>query len=144
VCNIIDINEKNFELVTKFLKNCKNSLSTFRYFSSRDVKRSLINHKSTIILECDNNIVGYAHLDRDSENLWLGICIADKYIGLGFGNILMREILAKNYPWEKLSLTVDNDNISAIKLYEKHNFIKTEKTKKFIKMELIKRHDTDL
>jgi len=135
---LIDVTSKNIELIYDFLSRCKYSLKTFRYFATRRVEDVIILHKATAVLSYDNIIVGYAHLDRDPECLWLGICIADDYIGRGFGNLLMKEILLKNKPEEKITLTVDKNNNSAINLYKKHGFVPIETTEKIIKMQLAK------
>jgi len=135
---LIDVNPKDISCIEKFLGNCNKSLKTFRYFSSRDISESLKNHKSTVILTYEDEPIGYAHLDRDSECLWLGVCVADNYVGRGFGGLLIKEILLRNKPEEKITLTVDRDNNSAINLYRKHGFVPIETTEKIIKMELAK------
>lgn len=135
---LIDVTDKNIELIYDFLSRCKHSLKTFRYFSTRRVEEAINSHKATAVLSYDNMIVGYAHLDRDSEHLWLGICVADNYIGRGLGGLLMEEILLRNKPEEKVTLTVDKDNNSAINLYKKYGFTAIETSEKIIKMELFK------
>lgn len=140
--NVIDIDENNIELIEQFLSNCDKSLETFRYFSSRDISKAVSCHEATIILERKNEIIGYAHLDNDGDNTWLGVCVVDKWVGFGFGQTLMEQIL-KRRKSKTIRLTVDKSNQSAISLYYRCGFkYKEDLTESIILMELS--YDTNL
>jgi ribosomal protein S18 acetylase RimI-like enzyme len=138
---LIDVDTENAHIIYEFIKNCDKSLKHFRYFEKRKPEECIRFHESTIILQCDKVFVGYAHLDKENDKTWLGICIADDWVGRGFGKILMKEILnrAKTNP---ITLSVDSDNLAAINLYKKFGFLK----KKHINNNIIlmENHDTNL
>lgn len=110
----------------KFLKGAGSSLSSFRYFSSRDLN-ILDNHIVTLLYySCERGKVnpsGYAHLDKEGNIIWLGICVTEECKGQGIGTLLMEE-LVKIADEKQLSLrlSVDSDNLLAIKLYKKFGF----------------------
>ena len=58
----------------------------------------------------------------------MGISVNPDFQGQGIGNILMTELIsdAKENNIEKIHLTVDKENITAQKLYEKFKFKKIE------------------
>jgi ribosomal protein S18 acetylase RimI-like enzyme len=133
VYNIVYISEQNAELITEFLGSCKKSLETFRYYNKRNIKEAVQNHEVTIVSIIDDKVVGYGHLDPEADNMWLGICVADDYVGMGLGKVLMGELL-KNVG-QNIVLTVDNNNIGAIKLYERFGFVKKQDLGKILLME---------
>ena len=118
--NIVEINENNNYLITKFLNN--NIPSTFRYFNKRTID-VIKNHIITIILIVDNLPVGYAHIDYD-DKYWFGICILHEYQGKGYGKKIMQYIFnnEKIKTIDKIYLTVDKINTIAIKLYTNFGF----------------------
>lgn len=119
----IEINKTNINLLKTFI--ALNDSNTFRYYDKRDVN-VIQNHIVTLITVDDsmNNIIGYGHLDADS-NIWLGICILKNYRGKGYGNKIMEKLISIAYTHqvEKITLTVDKTNKSAIMLYNKFGFI---------------------
>jgi len=128
------INSKNINLLKKFilLNNSKN----FRYYCNRDIS-VIKNHIITLILTKDDNIIGYGHLDKE-ENIWLGICIIEKYRGQGYGKIIINYLIDYSIEKkiEKIYLTVDKNNKIAKNLYEKYNFKlnKDDKINNYYKM----------
>lgn len=133
--NIVEITENNNNLLQDFISNNKLP-NTFRYFNKRTID-VIKKHLITIIL-LDNELpVGYAHIDFDDNKYWFGICILEKYQGMGNGKKMMEYIFnnekIKNI--ENIYLTVDKININAINLYTKFNFnIIDEKDLYFIMM----------
>ena len=121
---IIPINSENYNLVVDFIKNMGESKKTFRYFDNREIS-VLKNHVLTCVLNYKNRIIGYGHLDTENNKTWLGISIIDNFKGMGFGKILMNYLVinAKEKNLKQIYLTVDINNISAISLYKKFNFI---------------------
>jgi dTDP-4-amino-4,6-dideoxygalactose transaminase/ribosomal protein S18 acetylase RimI-like enzyme len=118
---IIEINNNNIFYLTYFLNN--KLPNTFRYFNSRNIE-VINNHIITVVLKIDNKIIGYSHIDKDSNKYWFGICILEEYCNYGYGNKLMNYIFnnQKILDLDNINLTVDNNNINAIKLYKKYNF----------------------
>ena len=122
---ILQANEK---LIDEFLNNAGQSLNTFRYFKNRSIK-TIENHECTIVLSKTDILVGYGHLDKENEKIWLGICIAEYEKGKGYGQIIMNYLIeyARSKSITKIYLTVDSENTTAINLYEKYLF-KIEKS----------------
>ena len=106
----------------RFISNCGKSKETFSYFEKRNLK-VLENHVLTLLLFKNNEPVGYGHLDKEKETIWLGICIIEKELKKGYGKIIMKELLSfadKNKI--NLNLSVFKTNIAAYKLYQKFGF----------------------
>lgn len=121
---IIKITNNNLHYLQDFIKNKLSK--NFRYFDKRDI--SVFNdHFTTLIGIIDNKPIAYGHIDfSKGENMhWLGICILDDYHGKGYGKQMMNkliEIFNDSSNINKLYLTVDKDNIIAVKLYQKYLF----------------------
>lgn len=107
------------DLLDDFLKLEKPA--TFRYWDSRP--RSVINNHIYTTVKTNNNhkIVGYGHLDKEQDRVWLGICVLEQYQGMGYGKKIMEELLENRGNCD-LYLTVDKDNYIARKLYESFGF----------------------
>ena len=114
-----------------FIENSKENQTNFRYFLNRDLS-VVANHRYTILLKIDQEYLGYAHLDREDDDVWLGISISKKIQCLGFGNILMEDLIsyAKRTNLKKIKLSVDFENAKAENLYEKYGFNLLERNKK--------------
>lgn len=125
---IVKIDDSNIGLLDGFIANLGESSKTFRYFNTRDVT-VIKNHLATIMMTDDQGYIpySYGHLEPFDNKIWLGICVSEDYVGKGFGKVMLNELIkiAKINKVEVISLSVDKDNISAIKLYEKNNFIRT-------------------
>jgi ribosomal protein S18 acetylase RimI-like enzyme len=113
-----------------FLSNAGNSLENFRYFKSRNID-VFNNHLQTILIYIDDAPVGYGHLDKDREDVWLGICVVEANKGNGIGKLIMRMLLdfAVDSNVEKIKLTVDKTNDAAIKMYHKYGFTEVKEHK---------------
>lgn len=118
-----EISADDVEMIEKFLRNAESALQSFRYFSSRPLT-VIRNHVVTVLITFDDNPIGYGHLDRDGNNVWLGIALADEARGRGLGVKMMDYLInkAKNIELSEVLLTVDKDNLQAIKLYHKCGF----------------------
>lgn len=93
-----------------------------------------------LLAEIDGKIVGSATLDRSElkklkHNVTFGITILKEYCGLGIGSILMEKVIewTKSEGIEKIELEVFENNISAIKLYNKFGFLEEGRRRKMIK-----------
>jgi GNAT superfamily N-acetyltransferase len=120
---LIEINKTNRQLVSDFCSIAGSSLRTFRYFDNRALD-AIDKHVITYILLSDINIVGYGHLDLEDGIVWLGICIAEPYLGQGYGKEIMQALIshAIEENIEEINLSVDKLNIPAIMLYNKIGF----------------------
>lgn len=121
--SFVKINSENTELLQSFLDSLNEETKTFRYFKSRDI--SIIrNHLHTLLLQSGSQFIGYGHLDQEQNRVWLGLVVKKEHQGKGIGTAIMNELIkqAKLLKIRDLSLTVDKDNIHAIKLYEKFGF----------------------
>ena len=116
--------ERGRKLLEQFLQTANSSLHAFRYFSSREYE-VINNHVSTLLLLKDGEPVVYGHLDRDGDNVWLGIAAIESQKGLGLGKLMMRRLIELAYKHElsKLVLRVDKDNTAAFNLYCGNGFV---------------------
>lgn len=121
--DIIELSQVDVSLVEEFLKTAGSSLSSFRYFEKRPL--SIIeNHLVTCILTFQHQPIGYGHLDKEEDKVWLGISLSDKYLGQGLGKLIMTFLIKRSIELnlKEINLTVDKDNQAAIKLYKSFNF----------------------
>lgn len=126
---IIKVDTSNINLLQDFINNLGGASNTFRYFEKRNI-HVIKNHLLTILLECNNKVIGYGHLDKENDKVWLGIAVLPDYKGMGYGKIIMSNLInfAKNIKLKNIYLSVDKNNTPAISLYEKFNFALFETT----------------
>ena len=128
--NIIEIKEDNKLLLDNFITKIRQiNDKNFRYYNKRDT--SIIkNHIITVLLfdTSDKNIdkaaIGYAHIDYDNDKYWFGIYIDKEYRCKQIGDLLLKYIISNNklFNLNEINLSVDIDNINAIKLYKNNGF----------------------
>jgi ribosomal protein S18 acetylase RimI-like enzyme len=121
---IVRIDESGLGLLRRFVSLIGASGSSFRYFSSRPAE-SISNHVVTLLaLDDAGTPVCYGHLDRDKDVVWLGICVAEGHTGQGLGSKMLAVLLdsGDKAGIEEIKLSVDNNNVPAIRLYEKNGF----------------------
>lgn len=116
-------NPAHLDLLTRFLNNAGTALLSFRYFKKRSFD-ALKNHAYTIIMTGGDNPIGYGHLDVEDGVNWLGIAVAEKYQGKGYGKLILNDLIlqAKKMGFININLSVDKDNHTAILLYTKYGF----------------------
>ena len=127
---IIEIDKdslKDMKLLKEFISSMGNSSDSFRYYKSRDLS-AVENHLFTIVLSLDNLPIGYGHLDKDGNDIWLGIAISQNYRGMGNGKVLMEYLVAKadDLKLAEIKLSVDKNNEQAIKLYKHFGFVELQ------------------
>lgn len=137
---IVELKSANVNLINQFLLNAGSSLKTFRYFEKRSLE-TIQNHLITYVLVKENQVIGYGHLEREIDKVWLGIAISESQLGKGFGLYLMNTLVdfARKLQIKTLHLSVDKVNLGAIKLYEKVGFLKINELNEnsfLMKMEL--------
>jgi RimJ/RimL family protein N-acetyltransferase len=121
----ISNNKKDIDSLLIFLQNAGTSLLTFRYFSKRPLE-SIQNHYCTLLYFDEYDFpVGYGHLDPQDELIWLGICVAQNHLKKGYGNEILFELCkeAENQNVKEILLKVDKQNLNAINLYKKFDFV---------------------
>ena len=120
---LITVSTNNFKLIGEFVTNLGRSRDTFRYFDKRDFN-VFKNHIITYLYIKDNKPVGYGHLDKDDDTVWLGVAVLPGYYKMGIGNLIVQELLkvARKEQLNEVFLTVDNYNKKAIELYNKVGF----------------------
>lgn len=126
--SIVPITIKDKNLLQNFISSAGNSLESFRYFDKRPIT-ALENHISTYLLLINDLPVAYGHLDSENDVIWLGIAVIENYRGMGLGKLMLNLLLtdAKLKNINKIKLSVDNDNIPAIQLYQQIGFTITQK-----------------
>jgi ribosomal protein S18 acetylase RimI-like enzyme len=134
MCDIVEITEKNTNLLYNFILNNKLP-NTFRYFNKRNID-VINNHLITLMLVNEELPVGYAHIDFYDNKYWFGICILEKYQGNGYGKKIIEYIFNndKIISIDKIYLTVDKINNVAINLYTKFGFTVNEIFDTYYKM----------
>ena len=119
------ISLNDIHLIKLFLQNAGTSLNTFRYYDKRPLD-IVSEHVYTIILLDGELPIGYGHLDNsdNKSTVWLGIALAEQYLGKGLGSILLNNLIkeADKLNYLIIQLTVDSENIPAIRLYKKFGF----------------------
>ena len=120
---IVKVNIKNLKLLESFISELADSALTFKYYQNRSIS-AIQNHLITVLLIKNRKAIGYGHLDKELDTIWLGIAILPNEKGKGYGNLLMINLLkyASKNNIRKIKLSVDKDNLSAIHLYKKYNF----------------------
>lgn len=123
---IIEIENSNLEILKKFLNSLNEEKENFKYFENRKLS-AIENHIYTMILLENDNPVAYGHLDKENDKIWLGIVILKEYQNMGYGKKIMEHLIsvAREKSIKLINLSVYKNNESAIRLYEKFNFRKT-------------------
>ena len=116
-------NTTHLDLLYNFINSLGSSEQSFRYFTSRPIT-VINNHLCTVLLLENNQAIGYAHLDKEEENIWFGIAIAEGHTSKGLGDKLIRYVIEKSEQLKvyELKLSVDETNQHAVNLYKKHGF----------------------
>jgi len=119
---VFKIDSSNINVLEEFIKKIDNK--HFRYFNKRGVE-CIENHKCTFIFYdiSKKEYFGYTHIDyeKSSNKNWFGIYLCELYRGKKLGGLLINYTL-QNIILDEIHLSVDHDNINAIKLYEKCGF----------------------
>ena len=121
---MIFIENPNIDDLVLFFNTNQSNQKHFRYYKNRDFNVTK-NHLKTLIFKENDEILGYGHLDKENDIIWLGIMVSDNHIGKGIGNQIMDKLLENIN--DEIYLTVDIQNINAIILYLKKKFIFQEK-----------------
>lgn len=139
ICNFVAIDDENIRFLINFLKIAGSSFKSFRYFETRPVS-VIKGHIITLLLKCEDRFVAYGHLDNENNTVWLGMMVAERDTGMGFGKLMLEKLLneAREKAIQSIQLTADNDNEAAIKLYTNYGF------KVFSKREKISYYKLDL
>lgn len=128
---IVAINKVNAYLINDFLNNAgEKTLETFRYFEKRPLD-IISNHLCTFIFVEEGLCVAYGHLDKENSTVWLGVAVAQNFLGKGYGIKMVQELInaGKQFNISKITLSVDHTNIPAKSLYEKLGFVLSKKEK---------------
>ena len=94
------------------------------------------NHIYTCLYYLDDECVGYGHLDKEDDKIWLGILVSDSKKGKKIGDEIMDDLISKTN--SDISLSVDIDNLPAYKLYEKKGFVTISRNIYYKTMKLTK------
>lgn len=123
--SVTEISKNNVAILSDFISKINSKY--FRYFDKR-TSEAIKEHKITLLFydEIKSIYFGYTHVDYDisSNKYWFGIYLNDGYRGKGFGGLLLNYILNHNKTRDisEIHLSVDIDNVYAVKLYQKNNF----------------------
>jgi ribosomal protein S18 acetylase RimI-like enzyme len=119
----ISYNDCSFLIeLDEFIKNNTIGTTTFRYFSKRPYS-VIKNHIYTCMYYDGDKCVGYGHLDKEGENIWLGVLVSDTETGKKIGGKIVDDLIMSTNL--EISLSVDVSNNRAIHIYEKKGFIIT-------------------
>ena len=115
-------------LLRLFVETMGDSSKHFRYFQKRPLT-VISQHLVTLLcIDDDGTPVSYGHLDKEGEDVWLGICVRDDKTSKGLGKKMMAGLIssADALGIETIKLCVDRDNVLARRLYDKFCFIETD------------------
>ena len=122
---VVEINKNNIDLLNNFIPNIESN--HFRYFNKR-TSDCIKDHIVTFLFYdfVQNVYFGYTHIDY-YDKYWFGIYLNEHYRGKKLGNLLLNytinSVSLKHVNICEIQLSVDINNIHAIKLYEKNNFV---------------------
>ena len=135
---VVKINQDNVQLLKEFISSLGTAAHSFRYFNSRTTD-VISNHLVTLILTDNGKPAAYGHLDPENDIVWLGICVIPAYQNKGYGKLMMNELVnaARQLQLKNISLTVDKDNQSAIRMYEQFNFSKEKEFDTYSRYQLV-------
>lgn len=124
-------------LLNTFIDSMGNSVEKFRYYNKRNISCAL-GHEICYIFCVEDIPVAYGHLDREGDDVWLGVCVSQDHTGQGYGTRMMKNLTnyAKSNIIKKIRLSVDKDNEPAFNMYSKFGFVVTEKKNGIIFMTL--------
>jgi ribosomal protein S18 acetylase RimI-like enzyme len=131
----------NIQALDEFLDTAgSNTFQSFRYFNSRP--RDIIkNHLSSYLLyeEASKTPIGYGHLDPEGDKVWLGIAIRESCQGKGYGKLIMQRLIndAMILKVDYIHLTVDKNNLNAVKLYESFGFVRIREISQYFEYKKI-------
>jgi ribosomal protein S18 acetylase RimI-like enzyme len=128
----LHIDNTNLFYLKDFIKNMGDSSKTFRYFLNRRPEDVIPHHVITFLLYDSGQSVGYGHLDKEGDKVWLGVCIKEEKRAQGYGKEIMKKLI-DSYEGE-IYLSVDKINKSAISLYKKFLFKELENNDNIIYM----------
>ena len=120
---LTEISLSHLSILEDFLSRLSVGKQSFRYFDKRPLT-IIEQHVCTLLLMENNRPVAYGHLDQEEDTVWLGIAVADDERGKGYGKQMMNALLQKARELEipAITLTVDQDNEVAQRLYERMGF----------------------
>lgn len=123
----LPINSTNLHLLRQFLDQLGSGVESFRYYQKRPIETALQHVLTAVAMDEQQQPVAYGHLDREGENLWLGIAVAESSQGRGVGKQMITHLIraAQTAGEREIVLTVDKTNTKAIRLYETNGFIRT-------------------
>lgn len=129
---------ENIDLLKSFIAQLGVAKDSFRYFNKRGVD-AINNHLVTILYLKDDLPIGYGHLDKFDNEVWLGIAILSQFQGKGIGHQIMDYLIktAKEIGLQSIALTVDHLNTGAISLYLKKGFKEEQIFDSYTKYRLI-------
>jgi ribosomal protein S18 acetylase RimI-like enzyme len=125
----------NIQALGEFLETAgSNTFHSFRYFNNRP--RDIINnHLSSYLLyeKVTNTPIGYGHLDPEGGKVWLGIAVGESRQGQGYGKLIMQRLIndAIKLKVDYIHLTVDKNNLNAVKLYESFGFVRIREASQY-------------
>lgn len=112
-------NPEDLKSLSTFINENKQNQNTFRYFNSRSFE-IIKNHLVTFLLMENEKCVGYGHLDKEGNDIWLGVMVDHKQRGKGYGKMITEKLI-EHYNG-KIVLSVDKPNEIAIKIYKSLGF----------------------
>lgn len=117
-------NQHDLQILSKFIESLKEEKDTFKYFEKRKIE-IVHNHELTFLMfGGKNEILAYGHIEKESNNYWLGILVPIKHQSKGNGLLMMNKLIeeSKKLKIPKITLSVYKTNKNAVNLYNKMGF----------------------
>ena len=108
------------------------------YFEHVNYLSNVADNKYFHIIYYDDDFAGYCQTTMNKETFEVGWALCPTKIGRGIGAVAVKLLLefCKKLANKKIILYVKEDNVRAISLYRKFNFIEKENNNGIILMEL--------
>ncbi|MDT0582690.1 GNAT family N-acetyltransferase [Brumicola blandensis] len=125
-------------LLGELVENVRSTDESFRYFDSRELS-IVADHDANFLFNLHGKAVAYGHLESEGADTWLGVCVHSGYRNQSFGSTMLKLLLATavRQNISVVSLTVDINNPSAIRLYESFGFVVIKEDDTFYKMQKV-------
>lgn len=119
----VEVSDSNISLLKVFVQKLGVARDSFRYFNKRDFD-VINNHIVTLLCYCQNEPVAYGHLDKDGDDVWLGVAVLPSFHGKGLGSNMVKKLvqIGIENDVKRIKLAADTQNHSAVRIYIKNGF----------------------
>lgn len=102
---------------------CFIDINTKKYFKYVTKSNSVFYYK----IFDEDTLVGSIHCELSEKTMYLSLLIFPEHQNKGFGTKVLKDIINKKIPieFETIEVSINDDNVSSLHLFEKVGFIRT-------------------